>query len=142
MKQIKFTDRRILLILMVVIGIILLLYADMPSVENNNSADSAFVLEQKIADMVEQTYAVDRVSVIITYDTMGEKITASGSHEKGNIFDNSNNEPFVVSEKLPYVRGVLISAEHLTKDNAKELQVAVATLLGINSSKVNVIYSN
>ena len=141
MRQIKFNNRKILLIVLVAIGILLLLYNGKPSENISNSDNSTLVLEEKIANMIEQTYCVKRVSVIITYDTFGEKITASGPVDTDKLFGTERGEPFVVSEKLPYVRGVLISADNLTQENSEKLQYAVATLLGINSSKVNVIYS-
>ena len=104
-------------------------------------------LELKIAQLIKKTYSLKEVSVILTYDTNGEKITSadcgdSDSGSDGFVFSTANNQPFVISEKLPYVRGALISASDISSDESAEIQKAVATLLGISTSKVDVIYSN
>ncbi len=140
MKQIKLSDKRVLLLVLLVVGILLMLMPEKTAKREQETSGSAFVLEQKIATMIEKTYKINDVSVILTYDTNGEKITSPGSEEDLS-FGKSASEPFIVSEKLPYVRGVLISAKNISKDKSEELQRAVATLLGISSSKVNIIYS-
>ena len=63
-------------------------------------------------------------------------------YDSNDVFGGNNREPFVISEKLPYVRGALISAGDIPPQKTEEIQEAVATLLGISSSKVNVIISD
>lgn len=142
MKKIKISDKRILLVILLAFGIILIMFADDSHENIPEPTDSAMVLEQKIADLLEKTYNTDDVSVILTYDTMGEKITTVDEYDSNDVFGGNNREPFVISEKLPYVRGALISAGDIPPQKTEEIQGAVATLLGISSSKVNVIISD
>lgn len=142
MKQIKLSEKRIILLIILASGILLMILSNGSYDKTPAPADSALVLEEKIAALVEKTYRIKDVSVILTYDTYGEKITAPDTSETGSVFGSGNSQPFVISEKLPYVRGVLISAKNITFEKSVEIQKAVATLLGINSSKVNVIYSD
>lgn len=142
MKKIKISDKRILLVILLAFGIILIMFADDSHENIPEPTDSAMVLEQKIADLLEKTYNTDDVSVILTYDTMGEKITTADEYDSNDVFGGNNREPFVISEKLPYVRGALISAGDIPPQKTEEIQGAVATLLGISSSKVNVIISD
>ena len=142
MKKIKISDKRILLVILLAFGIILIMFADDIHENIPEPTDSAMVLEQKIADLLEKTYNTDDVSVILTYDTMGEKITTADEYDSNDVFSGNNREPFVISEKLPYVRGALNSAGDIPPQKTEEIQEAVATLLGISSSKVNVIISD
>ena len=139
MKQIKISNKRLILIILFIFGIAIMINSGDNSQSVPDSSDSAFILEEKIAYMLERTYKTKDVSVILTFDTYGEKITVYDSVDNKNIFENKADEPFVVSEKLPYVRGALISASGIPDSQTSEIQQAVATLLGISSSKVNVI---
>ncbi|MBQ7901999.1 MAG: hypothetical protein IJ365_08580 [Clostridia bacterium] len=137
------------LICAIAVGILLMVISFEPAntdVNNDTYADST-QLELKIAQLIKKTYSLKEVSVILTYDTNGEKITSADYDDSdgggdGFVFSTENTKPFVVSEKLPYVRGALISASDISSEESAEIQKAVATLLGISTSKVDVIYSN
>ena len=57
-----------------------------PGSKPENSSDSVYekeaVLETKISSMIIKIYSVDNVSVILTYDTTGEKIYQPGETDK------------------------------------------------------------
>ena len=142
MNKIRLTDKKIVLAIILMIGIFLVIYSGGSSENVENPPDSALVLETKIASLLKKTYRSKDVSVILTYDTSGEKITQSETKEEKSVFSGSGNVPFVVSEKLPYVRGAVVSISEISEDEMIEIQQAVATLLGINSTKVNVISSD
>lgn len=102
-------------------------------------------LEEKIAAVIKSAYSLDEVSVIITYDTAGEKIvereyTAAASGEKTFSFGTSSAQPFVKGEKLPGVRGALVCAYPLSEDLSYDIKNAVSTLLGVPVNRVSVIY--
>ncbi len=126
-------------VIAILIGVFLML---IPQKDFNNdkteSADTCLVLEEKIADIIELTYDIEHCSVILTYDTNGEKVVNNNTKSDMTFSDNS---PFVTSEKLPYVRGALISAKGISNTHSLEIRNAVATLLGISDSKVIVIYN-
>ncbi len=118
--------------------------------ENVHSVD----IEKKIESVIKKTYSLKEVSVIITYDTYGEKIleydyeqTVSGledtpkrTFQKKYIGNASDKTPFIKSEKLPVVRGALICAKDINEDISYKIREAVATLLGVKINKVHVIY--
>ena len=111
-------------------------------------------IEKKIESVIKKTYSLKEVSVIITYDTYGEKIleydyeqTVSGSEDvskstfqKKYIGNSADKTPFIKSEKLPVVRGVLICAKDINEDMSYKIKEAVSTLLGVKINKVHVIY--
>lgn len=106
---------------------------------------SAEQLEKKIAAVIKSAYSLDEVSVIITYDTAGEKIveheySGKTSGEKAYSFGSSADEPFVKGEKLPGVRGALVCAHPLSEDLSYDIKNAVSTLLGVPVNRVSVIY--
>ncbi len=102
-------------------------------------------LEEKIAAIIKSAYSLDEVSVIITYDTAGEKIVeheyaAEASGERAYSFGSSAAAPFVKGEKLPGVRGALVCAYPLSEDLSYDIKNAVSTLLGVSVNRVSVIY--
>lgn len=113
---------------------------------NTDKGDtSSEQLEERIADVIKSTYSLEEVSVIITYDTAGEKIVereyaAEVSDDKTYSFGNRAAEPFVKGEKLPGVRGALVCAYPLSEDLSYDIKNAVSTLLGVSVNRVSVIY--
>ena len=138
----RLTKKQIILLVALVAGIALMLIPGKEESGDIPQLNEALVLENKIAELIEKTYSANDVSVILTYDTNGEKITSAQDVDSENSFgiSSNRNEPFVISEKLPYVRGVLISADNIDQVQSEQIRSAVATLLGISTSKVNVIY--
>lgn len=112
---------------------------------DDGTADSQ-VLENKIAAMLKRAYSLEDVSVIITYDTAGEKIIENRfeqNSESDSLYDSfgkRNSEPFVKGEKLPGVRGALVCAYPLSENSSYEIKNAVSTLLGVSVNRVSVIY--
>lgn len=110
-------------------------------------------IENKIAETVKETYSLKYAKVIITYDTYGEKIleynyeqsvtdsenNTSKTYQKSSVSDKENNQPFVKTEKLPSVRGVLVSVSCVDDETIYDIRSATATLLGVSVNKVNVI---
>lgn len=124
------------------------------SLHENNDKVYSVDIEKKIESVIKKTYSLKEVSVIITYDTYGEKIleydyeqTVSGledssrkTFQKKYIGNASDKTPFIKSEKLPVVRGVLICAKDINEDVSYKIREAVSTLLGVKINKVHVIY--
>lgn len=128
--------------------------------ENRTSvltADSSKIIssdiENKIAQTIKDTYSLKYSKVIITYDTYGEKVleynyeqsvidsenNTSKTYQKNSVSDKENNQPFVKTEKLPSVRGVLVSVSFVDEETVYDIRSATATLLGVSVNKVNVI---
>ena len=102
-------------------------------------------LEERIAEVIKSTYSLEEVSVIITYDTSGEKIVereyeAETGGKNTYSFGNNAAEPFVRGEKLPGVRGALVCAYPLSENLSYDIKNAVSTLLGVSVNRVSVIY--
>ena len=138
----KIPREQIVLIIFIFIGILLMIFGNNPKLHVKNISNES-ELETKIARLIMDTYFIENVSVILTYDTNGEKITSDYDRVSQNdeyTFSTGFKEPFVTSEKLPYVRGVLISAPYINDSVCDDIVCGVSTLLGINPSKVNVIY--
>ncbi len=125
-------------IIVIIFGALLMLMPKSDYKQNESQNNENLVLEQKIADIIKMTYDIKQCYVILTYDTNGEKVINDKSDNKMTF---SANAPFVTSEKLPYVRGALISAKGVSEINCAQIRNAVATLLGISDSKVTVIYN-
>lgn len=125
-------------IIIILAGMLLMMIPQKGYNKNTCETDVSFVLEQKIADIIKLTYDIEQCSVILTYDTNGEKVINDTQKSEMSF---SSNSPFVTSEKLPYVRGALISAKGINEIDCDEIRSAIATLLGISDSKVTVIYN-
>lgn len=88
--------------------------------------------------MLKDTYNVDKVSVILTYDSNGEKIY---SQENNKDILGKTDDLAVKSEKLPYVRGALIAVNNIDHETSEKIKEAIAVLLGVSKEKVIVIYN-
>lgn len=128
-----FMKNKVFLIL-IVAGAVLMLMPDLfYDKKTDQNPDVSLVLEEKIEKTIEDTYNIKHCSVILTYDTNGEKLIQNNT-------STFSSEPIVKSEKLPYVRGVMISANGINNSISEEICNSVAVLLGVNPSKVTVIY--
>ena len=139
--KIELTKKYRVFVILIIIGIIfMLLPLDNQNEQSTLPEDASVVLEEKISELIEKTYAVDELSVILTYDTYGEKIIDEPIDSEQSVF-GENNAPFVKSEKLPYVRGALIAVKNIDENTSNNIKNAIAVLLGINTNKVTVIYN-
>lgn len=106
-------------------------------------------LKNEVSKILKETYKLSYANVIITYDTSGEKVLEydyeqtvtekENKYLRNSVNDKSSNQPFVKSEKLPDVRGVLVSVSPADEALCAEIRRAVATLLGAPVNRVNVI---
>ena len=144
------------IILMLLVGVILMC---LPLNKGENTYQSSaehtlhYDIEEKIAQILKDTYSLEYANVILTYDTYGEKILeynyeqsvtdfenkSSKTYQKNSVSDKETNQPFVKTEKLPSVRGVLVSVSCVTDDVIYDIRDATATLFGVSVNKVNVI---
>ncbi len=94
---------------------------------------------------------VGRVKVMLTLDSTEEQILAtnsrnqtaqSGSSEEtrpATVNTGGGENPIVLTEKLPKVRGVIVSAEGAGNFSVRmNIITAVSTVLGIDQSRVEV----
>lgn len=127
------------------------------------SSDS---LEEQLEGALQQVQGVGEVSVVITYETNGEKVVekdhsldTSGTTNQGSgignenatnkstkeetIFekDHSGNEiPYVISEKQPLIRGVLVVAKGADQPIVvQNIQEAVRALFQVEPHKIKVM---
>lgn len=144
------------IILLFLSGVILMVFPSFPK-ENDEKSIQNIVsdnLEKRICETLIKTYHLERADVIITYDTNGEKIIeynyeqtisdddnkSKKTYQKNYVTDKSSDIPFVKSEKLPGVRGVLVSVSGGNEDIYYDIRSAVSTLLGVSVNKVNIIF--
>lgn len=136
--KIDLKGKYLIVAFILIVGIIMMI---LPSSQKNKSytdTDNAVFLEQKISKMISDTFSVEKVSVILTYDTTGEKIYEPSKDSK---LINSDSESHIKSEKLPYVRGALIAVDNIDVETSEKIKNAISVLLGISSNKVTVIYN-
>ncbi|MBQ8525194.1 MAG: hypothetical protein IJ460_00515 [Clostridia bacterium] len=139
-------------VLLFLTGIILMLLPDISFTPKAvSSGEKAFPdgIEQSLSEALRETYNLEYAKVIITYDTYGEKVVeynyeqtvsdTENTYQKSSVADKSSNQPFVKTEKLPYVRGALVSVSAADENTCFEIRSAVSTLLGVSVNKVNVI---
>ncbi|MFI3175195.1 MAG: hypothetical protein R3Y53_08395 [Bacillota bacterium] len=117
-------------------------------------------IERRLADILSKVDGAGSVEVMVTYKSAEEKILAvdsyveqSGSDESGKEVtykeevttvliedENRGTEPFVVSEKMPKVEGVVVVAEG--GDNAivaQGLHNAVQAIFDVEAHKITIL---
>lgn len=115
------------------------------------SADDAYRLESKLEAKLSMISGVGRVSVMVTFDRTAEQIIASigktSSSDKSSSSENrpatvqsgGKEEPIVLSEVLPRIRGVIVIAEGAADISIKfSIKAAVSTVLGVDENIVEV----
>ncbi|MBR0157104.1 MAG: hypothetical protein IJM20_06270 [Clostridia bacterium] len=108
-------------------------------------------LEKRLEGMLSSMAGVGRVKVMLTLDSTEEQILAtnsrnqtaqSGSSEEtrpATVNTGGGENPIVLTEKLPRVRGVIVSAEGAGNFSVRmNIITAVSTVLGIDQSRVEV----
>lgn len=123
-------------------------------------------LEERLEEALRQVQGVGDVSVVITYETNGERVVekdisqdtsstdsqgqeggkdnvTSKSTKEETIFekDGSGNEvPYVISEKQPMIRGVLVVAKGADQPViVQNIQEAVRALFQVEPHKIKVM---
>ena len=129
----------IAVIFVLIIGVFMMVIPSNPKQEHEvNGLDTTLVLEERISKMLKDTYSLENVSVILTYDTNGEKFY---EHVNNSNLTVKIDEQTIKSEKLPYVRGALIAVNNIDFETSEKIKEAISVLLGISSDKVTVIYN-
>ena len=136
--KIDLKGKYLIVAFVLIVGIIMMILPSSQKSISYTDDDNTLILEQKISKMISDTFASEKVSVILTYDTNGEKIYEPSKDSK---FINSDSESHVKSEKLPYVRGALIAVDNIDVETSEKIKNAISVLLGISSNKVTVIYN-
>ena len=136
--KIDLKGKYLIVAFVLIVGIIMMILPSSQKSISYTDDDNTLILEQKISKMISDTFAIEKVSVILTYDTNGEKIYEPSKDSK---FINSDSESHVKSEKLPYVRGALIAVDNIDVETSEKIKNAISVLLGISSNKVTVIYN-
>ena len=133
------------------------------SVTNNSyyvsSIDYCDALEQKLCRVLSNIDGLGKVEVMVTLSSSLELVYASSledhnssifdKEDNGNVFspiiidNNGKEEPLIVKEVLPKVKGVLVVCENLDSVNKKlDIIYAVQSLLDINISNIQVLSNN
>lgn len=139
-------------LLLYLLGVIILVAAKFnfhTGQTNDQNYSFNYEIGDTIAEVIDKTYSLNDTQIIITFDTSNEKILEyeyeqkisekEKIYTKKTISDRSYDQPFVKSERLPLVRGVLVSVSDVNDSEIYDIRRAVATLLGISVNKVNVI---
>lgn len=92
-------------------------------------------LEQRLKNLLESAYGVQKVSVMITMEESENKVLATVQEEC--IFDGDT--PYVVKSEAPKIRGVVVVLEKSGSGAALEITQACEVLLGVSSNRVRVI---
>ncbi len=137
-----------------------------PDISNN--VESSYMSEEKLASVLKNIKGAGNVSVMITYEnsseiicadnvekqtnTVTEKTENGGIKESETVIENktpitigsgSGENPLVVLEKEPEVKGVIVVAQGADKlDVRLNLQKAVETVLQISPDQVEIFTMN
>ena len=116
-------------------------------------------LEDRLANILTEIEGAGKVSVMITYETTGEVVTAdkvdthtttSGTGDNVVTNTTSNSVPIIVTgvdgsqviilqEKMPQIKGVIIVAEGANDVAVKmRLMSATSTVLGVNANSIQI----
>lgn len=116
-------------------------------------------LEERLVAVLSQIRGAGKVSVLITYETTGEVVTATIRRTDEDVRDGTDSStrtvsevvepatvdtdlgqsPIVLYEKEPMVRGVVVVAEGAADLGVRlDLQRAVAAVTGLNESAIEV----
>lgn len=113
-------------------------------------------VEKRLEKIIESIDGVSEADVFVTYENSGVKTIATVSDESTStdegkrsftgksqavtVRDGSSEEPFVEEEKLPEVRGVIISAKGVGDASLNALITdAVASAMGVPVHRVKIL---
>ncbi len=123
--------------------------------ESHKPPDTVDV-ERRLKEIIESIDGVSDADVFITYENSGvkniatvtdetyaaddDKRTNSGKSQVVTVRDGSSETPFVEEEKLPQVRGVIISAKGVSDMSLNALITdAVASAMGVPVHRVKIL---
>mgnify|MGYP004686052985 FL=1 len=140
-----------------IIGAAVMLFSSLPEkkpAENTQSVSSSVYEEEKLSKILSEIEGAGKVSVMITYYTTAEKAIAyETKNDKkadtsngfgGESLDEkavmSKNEPVVLKEIYPAVKGVVVIAEGANSPQVKQaLYDAVSTSMGVAIHKICIL---
>lgn len=139
-----------------IIGAAMMLFSSLPSEkeEKAQTVPAAVCEEEKLEKILSQINGAGRVSVMVTYYSTSEKDIAyeTKSDKKGDTASGyggestdekavmSKNEPVIVKEIYPAVKGVVVIAEGADSPQIKQaLLDAVSTSMGVAVHKICIL---
>lgn len=150
----KFRNTKYIYVILI-IGTALMLFSQLPEKKTENPTPvrtEESTAEDRLSKILSKIDGAGRVSVMITYSAGGEKSLAyETKSEKKDSADNgaesfekkavmSKNEPFVLKEIYPSVKGVVVVAEGANSPAVKQaLCDAVAAATGIAVHKICIL---
>lgn len=149
-----------IIIVIFTISIVLLIYFSSNSIFSDTSTEgvenietTSYIddLELKLNNVLSQIENAGRVKVMITIDKKTENTYAVNKEVKTTTSGNNTttttkeevvivqNEPIIISESLPKIKGVIVVAQGADNVNVKlELLKAVQTLLDIDAKDIEI----
>ncbi len=133
--------------IIVIIGVALLC---VPSFFEKEETATPYVCEfsntsaEDIEKILSRISGVGKCSVLITYKSSGEQVTAkdisNGNDEKNVIIGSGSGErPFIIKEEMPEVLGVLVVCDGGGNTKIKnQVTEAVSVLCGVSLNRVKV----
>lgn len=114
------------------------------------AADPASAIEKRLEDILSRMDGVGRAKVMLTLDRTGEQVLALDEKSSGGgagasetrpatVQSGGREEPIVLTEVLPRIRGVIVIAEGAASISVRQnILAAVSTVLGIEEKAVEV----
>ena len=149
-----FKDKKSIIYICIIFAVGIFLMSGTPKtaakIENTKQTRDISRQLEKILSEVE---GAGNVKVLISYSSSGEKILAYDSEEenraedgrdetnvKNQVVYDSSRTPFVLTEYMPEVQGVIIAAQGADNENVKnQLIKGTMALLGIDEHKIEVL---
>lgn len=117
--------------------ILFLYYSTYFTKTENTETDLNYGLEKRLAAALEKMQGVGEVQVVINYESTAESVPVEATGEE-RLF---SQEPYIVKQNMPQVRGVLVVAEGAEDIRIRtELLYAVTALLDVDAAKVEILY--
>lgn len=149
-----------IIVALIIIAVTLLIYFNVndkkvENVKEDSTTSLTDDLEERLANILKEIDGVGEVSVMITFDSTVEQVTASNNNAQSTTTQNgvnstttstqtaspiiSNQNVIVLQEKMPEILGVIVVAEG-AKDMKVKLNIlsAVSTALDINQNSIQI----
>lgn len=124
--------------------------------QNTSGLNYADELENKLSKVLSNVQGAGNVSVMVTLASSGEIVIATSTEERTNTSSGTSNstqsntkvetpviiddQPLIVKEYLPEIKGIIIVAQGASSIKVKlELLKAVQTLIDIDSNKIEIL---
>ena len=128
----------------------------------DNEVDYKEKIESQLETLIAQIEGINKVHVLISLESTGEKILQTDSensedNEKNENTDKSSSSkkkntvivqneqgenPYIIQENYPKINGVAIVANGITSDRKEEIIQMVISLYNVEAHKVSVICSD